>query len=138
VCRIATSVLKWKSDWLSAEPHFKAAARLFKSGGMNEQSVDAYRKAAQCSQKLGNFKQASLTLEQAAKECSLIAGGKETASELFAEAANFLLESGADNVRASDLRFQAGKQLEGVNKDRAARFYDLAAEVFDVRARSYR
>ena len=34
-------------------------------------------------------------------------------------------------MRASDLRLQAGKQLEGVDKERAARLYDLAAEIFD-------
>ena len=34
-------------------------------------------------------------------------------------------------MRASDLRLQAGKQLESVDKDRAAVLYDKAAEVFD-------
>ena len=51
-----------------SEPHFKTAARLFKSCGMHDSALDAYRKAALCSSKLGNVKQASLTLEQAAKE----------------------------------------------------------------------
>lgn len=38
-----------------------------------------------------------------------------------------------DVVRASDLRLQAAKQIEEVDKDRAARLYDAAAGVFDGR-----
>lgn len=36
---LATSAFKWKADYLTAEPHFKAAARLFKSGGMQDKAL---------------------------------------------------------------------------------------------------
>jgi hypothetical protein len=125
-------MMKWKPDYLMAEPCFKNAAKLFRAAGMQDSALDALKKAAMCSAKLGNVKQASLTLETAARDAGLSKdpAGKSIASELYVEAAEYLIEAG-ETVRASDVLLLAGKMLEGFDKNGASKLFDRAAELFD-------
>ena len=65
---ISTSLLKWKPDYLAAEPHFQKAARAFKAAGLMDSAIDAWRKAADAAYRMGNLKQAAITLENAGRE----------------------------------------------------------------------
>ena len=98
---------------------------------MHDSSLDALRKAILCSVKMGNVKQAAATLESTAREWSMLPGkGKETASELYAEASSLLMDAG-EIARAADVMLLAGKQIEGTDKERAAKLFDSAAALFD-------
>ena len=129
---LSTSMLKWKPDYIAAEPHFQRAGRGFKQQGLSQSSVDAFRRAADCSFKMGNLKQASSTLEGIAKEMAVAkdAAGKTEGARLYAEAAGFLQEAG-EPVRAADLKLRAAKLVEGFDKDLAARFVDECISLFD-------
>jgi tetratricopeptide (TPR) repeat protein len=134
---LSTGLLKWKPDYMAAEPCFQRAARAFKTAGLLESAVKAWRKAADCSLKVPNPKQAVVTLEAAARELSFASSAgsgannyKETASAMLSEAGTLLYETG-EPPRAAELKLRAGKLLEGFNNDRAAKLYDEAASYFD-------
>lgn len=132
---VSTSMLKWKPDYLAAEPAYQRAARAFKSAGLLDSAVKAWRKAADCSIKLSNVKQAVATLDAAARELSYVSAGgafanKEVAAGMLSEAGSLLFEVG-EAPRAAELKLRAGKMLEGFNNDRAAGLYDEAAAFFD-------
>lgn len=132
---VSTSMLKWKPDYLTAEPAYQRAARAFKSAGLLDSAVKAWRKAADCSIKTGNVKQAVATLDAAARELSYVSAGgafanKEIAAGMLSEAGTLLFEVG-EAPRAAELKLRAGKLLEGFNNDRAAGLYDEATSFFD-------
>ena len=77
---LATSMLKWKPDYLAAEPKFQEAGRLFKQAGLFDSAVDAWKQAIECSIKMNNMKQAVITLETTARELTA-AAGRDTAGE---------------------------------------------------------
>ena len=129
---LSTSMFKWKPDYVEAEPHFQRAARAYKLAGLAQSSVEAFRRAADCSFRSGNLKQAASTLEAAGKEMGVSrdAVGKTEGARLYAEAAGFLQEAG-EPVRASDLKLRAAKLVEPFDKDLAARFVDECISLFD-------
>lgn len=126
-----TTLLRWKPDYIEAQPHFAKAGKLFKSAGLLDSAIDAWKAAATASLKMGNLKQAALTYEEAARDVALGGGAyKDAAVELLMSAASVQLEAG-DPVRSVDLRMRAGKLLEGFNMEKAAKIYDDAAAVFE-------
>lgn len=129
---IAKTMFKWKPDWVEGEPHFQRAARAFKSAGLMDSAVDAWRKAANCSYHMGNLKQGAVTLETAGREMSMAKDdkGKTEAARLYAEAAG-LLQEASEPVRAADLKLRAAKQVEAFDKDLAMRFVDECIALFD-------
>ena len=129
---LATTMFKWTKDYAEAEPHFKRAGAAYKAAGLTSSSTDAYRRAADCSFHLKNYKMAASTLEAAGRDLSLgkAQADKVEAARLFAEAAGFLQEDG-EAVRAADLKMRASKQVEGFDKDLAARFVDECIALFD-------
>lgn len=146
--------MKWKPDYLEAEPHFQKAGacrgftglplrspypphptppgRAFKSAGLVDSAVAAWRKASDCSYRLGNLKQGAVTLEAAGRELSTAkdSAGKTEAARLFAEAAGLLQEAG-ETVRAADLKLRAAKLVEGFDTDLAMRFVDECCALFE-------
>lgn len=135
----ATSAVRGGRSWASADRRLLAprhrrrrrVGRLYKAAGLHDSALEALRKAVHCAVKMGNMKQAAATLESTAREWSLLPGkGKETAAELYAEAAEHLVDAG-EPVRAADVMLLAGKQCEAFDKDRAAKLFDAAAAVFD-------
>ena len=129
---VSTSLLKWKPDWLAAEPCFQRAARAFKQAGLMDSAVAAWRRAADAAQKLGNLKQAAVTLEGASREMAMAkdAAGKAEACRLMSECAALLIEAG-EPVRASDMKLKAAKLAEGFDRELAVRLVDEVIEIFD-------
>ena len=129
---LATTVFKWKADWVSAEPCFARAARSFKLAGLADSAVSAWRRAADCSVKAGNLKQAAATLETASREMAVARDsvGKSTACALMGECAALLIEAG-EPVRAADLKLRAAKLAEGFDKEAAARLVDEVISIFE-------
>ena len=129
---VSTSLLKWKPDWLAAEPCFQRAARAFKQAGLMDSAVAAWRRAADAAHKLGNLKQAAVTLEGASREMAMAkdAAGKAEACRLMSECAALLIEAG-EPVRASDLKLKAAKLAEGFDRELAVRLVDEVIEIFD-------
>lgn len=136
---VATSLFKWKADWLAAEPLYQKAGRAFKSAGLMDSAIAAWKQAVVCSIKMGNVKQAVVTLEATARELITAAGSASTAtpgsykaqaSAMLSEAGTHLIEGG-EIARGADMKLRAGKLLEGVDNDRAAKLYDEACNIFD-------
>jgi hypothetical protein len=110
---VKTGLFKRSADWATAEPALSRAASLFKSAGMLDAAMSAWRRAADASLKQGNVKKAVVTLETAARELLATGGAsaplpgptRAQASGLLAEAAGLLYE--ADEVpRAADLKLR--------------------------------
>ena len=129
---VATSLLKWKPDWLAAEPCFQRAARAFKQAGLLDSAVAAWRRAADAAHKLGNLKQAAVTLEGASREMAMAkdVAGKSEACKLMSECAALLVEAG-EPVRAADMKLKAAKLAEGFDRELAVRLVDEVIEIFD-------
>lgn len=134
---LSTGLMKWKADYMQAEPCFQKAGRAFKSAGLVDSAIKAWRKAADCAMKMGNVKQAVVTLETASREISYASSTaptannyKEVASQMLSEAGGLLFELG-ETPRAAELKMRAGKFLEGFSNDKAAALYDEAANYFD-------
>jgi tetratricopeptide (TPR) repeat protein len=117
---------------VDAEPHFQRAARAFKSAGLLDSAVEAWRKAADCSIKMGNLKQAAVTLESAGRELAVLKeeSSKVGACKLWAEAGGLLQEAG-EAVRAADLKLRAAKLVEAFDPDLALRLTDETCNIFD-------
>ena len=129
---VTTSMLKWKPDWLAAEPCFQRAGRAFKQAGLLDSAVAAWRRAADAAHKLGNLKQAAVTLEAASREMAMAkdVAGKTEACKLMSECAALLVEAG-EPVRASDMKLKAAKLAEGFDRELAVRLVDEVIEIFD-------
>ena len=129
-----TSLLKWKADYMAAEPAYQRAARAYKAAGLLDSAVAAWRKAVDCSLKQGNLKQAVVTLENASRELSFAPGSgaanKQTASKMLSEAGGYLFDAG-EAPRASELKLRAGKLLEGIDSEAAAKLYEEAGALLD-------
>lgn len=134
---VSTSLLKWKPNYVDAEPAYLRAAMCFKAGGMLDAAVAAWRKAADCALKLGSAKKAVTTLETASRElqyASSTSSGannyKEQAAAMLSEGGDLLFHAG-EPPRAAEMKLRAGKLLEGFANDRAAALYDEAASYFE-------
>jgi len=129
---LATSMLKWKPDYVEAEPCFQRAGRAFKAAGLTTSAVAAFRSAADCSYKTGNLKQGAVTLEAMGRELSIAKedGLRVEACRLWSEAAGFLQEAG-EAVRASDLKLRAAKLVEALDGALALRLVDECCAIFD-------
>jgi len=130
--QIQTTLLRWKPDYLAAEPCFQKAGRLFKLAGLMDSAVDAWRKAADAAVRLGNLKQAAMTLENASREMSIAKdeAGKRCAIKLMADCASLLSEAG-EPVRAADLRLRGAKLAEGFDKELAFTMVDQVISIFE-------
>jgi tetratricopeptide (TPR) repeat protein len=134
---LSTSMLKWKPDYIAAEPLFQQAARAYKLAGLMDSATEAWKQAIQCSIKMSNLKQAIVTLEATSRELVLAANSgsganayKEQASAMLSEAGTYLNELN-EAGRAADFKLRAGKLLEGFNNEAAAKLYEEACSYFD-------
>jgi tetratricopeptide (TPR) repeat protein len=133
---LSTGLMKWKPDYMQAEPCYQKAGRAFKAAGLVDSAIKAWRKAADCSLKMGMAKQAVVTLEAASRELSYSSSTtsgnnyKEIASQFLSEAGSILCDLG-ETPRAAELKLRAGKLLEGFSNEKAAALYDEAANFFD-------
>ena len=130
--QLTTSLMRWKPDYLAAEPCFQRAARGFKQAGLLDSAVAAWRQAADCAYRLGNVKQAAVTLEAASREMAVARDtpGKTEACRLMSDSAAYLQEAG-EAVRSADLRLRAAKLAESFDHDLAVKLVDEVCQSFD-------